>query len=196
MAELFTEVVTSGCARVRRLCRRLPLRRPRLQRPGRGLQAVPRRRRRRSRQLHTRPEGCTLCTRAARASAPGSPKSRRTGSAGPGQTTRWPVSRAAPSWPGPPIRRCRHRAGRWAGVGPPDLGFRARGHRRSAVSGLEGDGSTWKAVPQVAARRRMSWPRPVLATPTRPIPGLRRGDRRRGERIALVGMGCQASAPP
>ena len=39
------------------LCRRLSLRRPGLQRSGRGLQAFPRRCRRRARQLHPRPQG-------------------------------------------------------------------------------------------------------------------------------------------
>jgi coenzyme F420 hydrogenase subunit beta len=65
------------------------------------------------------------------------------------------------------------------------------------VSGLEGDGSTWKAVPQVAWNKD-----DVLATagsrytysanPLAYSQAIEGG----AERIALVGMGCQASAPP
>ena len=65
------------------------------------------------------------------------------------------------------------------------------------VSGLEGDGSTWKAVPRVARNRD-----DVLATagsrytysanPLAYTEAIAQG----AERIALVGMGCQASAPP
>ncbi len=64
------------------------------------------------------------------------------------------------------------------------------------VSGLEGDGSTWKAVPTVARSKE-----DVLATggsrytysanPMAYAEALEGG----AERIALVGMGCQASAP-
>ena len=64
------------------------------------------------------------------------------------------------------------------------------------VSGLEGDGSTWKAVPRVARSKE-----DVLATggsrytysanPMAYAEALEGG----AERIALVGMGCQASAP-
>jgi coenzyme F420 hydrogenase subunit beta len=65
------------------------------------------------------------------------------------------------------------------------------------VSGLEGDGSTWKAVPQVAWSRedvlatagsRYTYSANPLAYPEAIAGG--------AERIALVGMGCQASAPP
>ncbi len=65
------------------------------------------------------------------------------------------------------------------------------------VSGLEGDGSTWKARPAVARTRA-----DVLATagsrytysanPMAYAEAIEGG----AERIALVGMGCQASAPP
>ena len=64
------------------------------------------------------------------------------------------------------------------------------------VSALEGDGSTWKAVPAVARTRE-----DVLATagsrytysanPMAYAEAIEGG----AERIALVGMGCQASAP-
>ncbi len=64
------------------------------------------------------------------------------------------------------------------------------------VSGLEGDGSTWKAVPQVARNKadvlatagsRYTYSANPLAYPEAIEGG--------AERIALVGMGCQASAP-
>jgi len=65
------------------------------------------------------------------------------------------------------------------------------------VSGLEGDGSTWKAVPRVARSKedvlatsgsRYTYSANPLAYPEAIEGG--------AERIALVGMGCQASAPP
>ena len=65
------------------------------------------------------------------------------------------------------------------------------------VSGLEGDGSTWKAVPQVARSKE-----DVLSTAgsryTYSANPLAYAEAIEGgaERIALVGMGCQASAPP
>jgi coenzyme F420 hydrogenase subunit beta len=65
------------------------------------------------------------------------------------------------------------------------------------VSALEGDGSTWKAIPGVVRNRAE-----VLATagsrytysanPMAYAQAIEGG----AERIALVGMGCQASAPP
>jgi coenzyme F420 hydrogenase subunit beta len=65
------------------------------------------------------------------------------------------------------------------------------------VSTLEGDGSTWKAVPAVATTReqvlaaagsRYTYSANPLAYPQAIEGG--------AERIALVGMGCQASGPP
>ena len=65
------------------------------------------------------------------------------------------------------------------------------------VSTLEGDGSTWKAVPGVATTRaevlaaagsRYTYSANPLAYPQAIEGG--------AERIALVGMGCQSSAPP
>ncbi len=65
------------------------------------------------------------------------------------------------------------------------------------VSALEGDGSSWKAVPAVVTDRagvlgtagsRYTYSANTLAYPEAVAGG--------AERIALVGMGCQASAPP
>ena len=64
------------------------------------------------------------------------------------------------------------------------------------VSGLEGDGSTWRAEPRVArtraevldtAKSRYTYSPNLLAYPQAAESG--------AERIALVGMGCMASAP-
>ena len=64
------------------------------------------------------------------------------------------------------------------------------------VSGLEGDGTSWRAVPAVARNRaevlatagsRYTYSANPLAYATATADG--------AERIALVGMGCQASAP-
>ena len=64
------------------------------------------------------------------------------------------------------------------------------------VSGLEGDGSTWRAQPRVArtrdevlatAQSRYTYSANLLAYPEAVEGG--------AERIALVGMGCMASAP-
>ncbi len=64
------------------------------------------------------------------------------------------------------------------------------------VSGLEGDGSTWRAQPRVArtrdeiletAKSRYTYSANLLAYPEAVESG--------AERIALVGMGCMASAP-
>ena len=64
------------------------------------------------------------------------------------------------------------------------------------VSGLEGDGATWRAQPRVArtredvvatAQSRYTYSANLLAYPEAVAAG--------AERIALVGMGCMASAP-
>ncbi len=64
------------------------------------------------------------------------------------------------------------------------------------VSGLEGDGSTWRAEPRVAttrqevldtAKSRYTYSANLLAYPKATEAG--------AERIAVVGMGCMASAP-
>jgi coenzyme F420 hydrogenase subunit beta len=65
------------------------------------------------------------------------------------------------------------------------------------VSGLEGDGSGWKAVPTVVRDRsgvlRTAGSRYTYsANPLAYAEAIEGG----AERIALVGMGCQASAPP
>jgi coenzyme F420 hydrogenase subunit beta len=65
------------------------------------------------------------------------------------------------------------------------------------TSFLEGDGSTWKAIPGVAANREE-----VLASAgsrytysANPL-ALREAQERGLSRLALVGMGCQTSSPP
>lgn len=65
------------------------------------------------------------------------------------------------------------------------------------VSGLEGDGSTWRAVPTVARTRNdvlaTSGSRYTYSANTLAYPEAVKGG---AEQIALVGMGCQASIPP
>ncbi len=65
------------------------------------------------------------------------------------------------------------------------------------VSTLEGDGSTWKAVPSVATTREQvlaaSGTRYTYSANPLAYPQAIEGG---AERIALVGMGCQASGPP
>ena len=134
----------------------------------------------------------------ARASAPGSPTSRPICSVGRAPTTRWPgiarrtvLARATD----PEVQACGQDGGLvsalliWA--------FEHDVIDAALVSGLEGDGSTWKAVPQVAWSKedvlatsgsRYTYSANPLAYPEAIAGG--------AERIALVGMGCQASAPP
>ena len=142
-------------------------------------------------------KGCTLCTRACPASAPGSPRSRRTSSAGRAPTRRWRASPAVRAGPGHRPRRPRN--GQDGGFVSALLIWALEHDVIDAalVSGLEGDGSTWKAVPRVARNKE-----DVLATagsrytysanPMAYAEAIEGG----AERIALVGMGCQASAPP
>jgi coenzyme F420 hydrogenase subunit beta len=92
-----------------------------------------------------------------------------------------------------------HRAGQDGGFVSALLVWALENDRIDAalVSALEGDGSSWKAVPSVARNRA-----DVLATagsrytysanPMAYAEAIEGG----AERIALVGMGCQASAPP
>jgi coenzyme F420 hydrogenase subunit beta len=65
------------------------------------------------------------------------------------------------------------------------------------VSALEGDGSTWKALPAVARDRKevldTAGSRYTYSANPMAYPQAIEGG---AERIALVGMGCQASAPP
>ena len=192
-AELFTEVVTSGlCTGCSACVIVLPLRRPRLRRHRGRLQALPRRRRRRARQLHPRPEGLHPVH-------PGLPALPDLGA-----RDRDPPVRPAPDrrrglghrppdacWPGPPTPTCRASA-RTAGLVSALLIWALEHDVIDAalVSGLEGDGSTWKAVPQVARNRedvlatagsRYTYSANPLAYPEAIAGG--------AERIALVGHG-------
>ena len=199
-AELFTEVVTSGlCTGCSACVIACPYDVLGYDDAGGRLQALPRRRRGRSRQLHPRPQGL-------HAVHPGLPALPDLGA----RDRDLPV-RAAPD---------RRRGGRASPAGTvlaratdPDVqGIGQDGGLVSAlliwafehdvidaalVSGLEGDGSTWKAVPRVARTRE-----DVLATAgsryTYSANPLAYAEAIAGgaERIALVGMGCQASAPP
>src|SRR6478735_3980752 len=64
------------------------------------------------------------------------------------------------------------------------------------VSYLEGDGSSWKAIPGIARNRAeviaSAGPRYTYSANTMAYADLEKGE----ERIALVGMSCQSSAPP
>ena len=148
---------------------RVPLRRPGLRRHRGQLQALPRGRRRRARQLHPWRRRAAPCAPGpAHASAPGSPTSRRTSSAArtddevAGIARRTVLARAAePSVEGRrPGRRLVSALLIWA--------FEHDVIDAALVSGLEGDGSTWKAVPGWPGTRRTSSPPPARATPTRP----------------------------
>jgi coenzyme F420 hydrogenase subunit beta len=65
------------------------------------------------------------------------------------------------------------------------------------VSALEGDGSTWKAVPTVVRDRQgvLSTAGSRYTYSANPL-AYQKAIEGGAERIALVGMGCQASAPP
>ncbi|MCX6511522.1 MAG: Coenzyme F420 hydrogenase/dehydrogenase, beta subunit C-terminal domain [Actinobacteria bacterium] len=91
-----------------------------------------------------------------------------------------------------------HSNGQDGGVVAAILDWSIRHDRIDAalVSGLEGDGSSWQAVPQVVTDRagilatsgsRYTYSANTLAYPEAIEAG--------HERLALVGMGCQASAP-
>ncbi|MEI6454204.1 MAG: coenzyme F420 hydrogenase/dehydrogenase beta subunit N-terminal domain-containing protein, partial [Actinomycetes bacterium] len=141
--------------------------------------------------------GCTLCTRAC-------PRFRgwedeidqqlfarpRAASETAGISTDTPLARATD----PEL----HSNGQDGGVVAAILDWSIRHDRIDAalVSGLEGDGSSWQAVPQVVTDRagilatsgsRYTYSANTLAYPEAIEAGY--------ERLALVGMGCQASAP-
>ena len=179
------------------LCRRLPLRRPRLQRSGRGLQAFPRRCRRRARQLHPRPQGL-------HALHPGLPALPHLGA-----RNREPPVRPAPHrrrggrhlpahGPGPGHRSdgAGHRAGRRAGVRAPHLGLRARGDRRRPGLGprrrrldLEGGAHGGPLQGGRAGHGRLALH--LLGQ----SPGLRRGDRGRSRAHRPGGHGLPGLRP-
>ena len=182
--ELFTDVVTSGlCTGLRRVHRGVPLRRPRVRHRRRPLQAVPHRHRRRRGGLHARREGLhAVHPGVSRGSASGRPRSTRSASGASARTTRSSAS---------PPTSCSPRATdpELAEVGQ-DGGFVAAllvyalEHDEidaALVSALEGDGSTWRAVPggrEDARRgaRDLGVALHLLGEP----PRLQRGDRRRG----------------
>ena len=182
---------------VLRLRDRLPLRRPRLQRQGRGLQALPRRHRRRARQLHPRPQGL----HAVHAGLPPLPHL--------GARHRDAPLRAAPhrrrghrhlapdgARPGHRRRRAGHRPGRRPGVGPPHLGLRARRDRRRAGLGARGrrldlEGGAPGGLEQGGRARHGRLPLHLLGEPA----GLPRGHRRRGRAHRPRGHGLPGQRP-
>ena len=143
-------------------------------------------------------KGCTLCTRACPRFRTWEPEienhlfgRERTDDEVPGSPSTW-------CWPGPPTPRSTSPVRTAASSRPCSIWALEHDVIDAAlVSALEGDGSTWKAVPAVARTRAE-----VLATagsrytysanPMAYAEAIEGG----AERIALVGMGCQASAPP
>ncbi len=178
---------------------RVPPRRARLQGRRRGLQALPARGRVRPRQLQPRSEGLHVVH-------PGLPavsgvgardrrvhvRPRRAPS-----TSRQASSRTSCS-PAPPIRSSPRWARTAASCRP--CSIYALEHDlidAALVSYLEGDGTSWKAIPGVARTRedviasagsRYTYSANTMAYADAIESG--------AERIALVGMSCQSSVPP
>ena len=111
--------------------------------------------------------------------------------------TRWTASPRTSSWPGPPTPRCSPQ-GQDGGLVSAILLWCLDHDRIDAalVSFLEGDGSTWKAIPGLARTReeilaaagsRYTYSANTLAY----VEAVESG----AERLALVGMSCQASIP-
>ena len=141
-------------------------------------------------------KGCTMCTRACPAFATGRPRSTPSSSGGTRTTTRWPGSPVTSCWPGRPTPRSSTR-GQDGGLVSAILIWALEHDLIDAalVSALEGEG-TWKAIPAVARTRdevlaaagsRYTYSANTLAYPRAIEAG--------AERIALVGMSCQASVP-
>ena len=185
--------------RVRRLRDRVPARRARLPRRPRASTS------RSSSRTASRPTTAATARRAARrapgrarGSAPGSPRSTSSCSAG-------PATAEEPSGIYKDIVLARATDPVLAEVGQDGglvsaLLVYALEHDMidaALVSYLEGDGTTWKAIPGVARTRRTSSPRPGAATRTRRTRMAYADAIESGaERIALVGMSCQSSVPP
>ena len=88
------------------------------------------------------------------------------------------------------------RPGRRAGLGPARRALEHDLIDSALVSNLEGDGTTWKAVPGIARNREevlaAAGSRYTYSANPMAYAAATEGG---AERIALVGMGCQASAP-
>ena len=185
--------------RVRRMCHRVPSRRARLQGHRGCVQAVP------ARGGLAAPTTAATARRAARrapvrapASAPGSPRSTSSCSAGRAPPRSRRASSRTSCSPVPPTR-CSPRSARTAASCRPCSLYALEHDMIDAalVSYLEGDGTSWKAIPGVArtkdeiiasAGSRYTYSANTMAYPDAIESG--------AERIALVGMSCQSSVPP
>ena len=142
-------------------------------------------------------KGCTSCTAPARAFARGNRRSTSSCSVAPARLTRSPASTKTSCWPAsdPVI----HEVGQDGGLVGAILLYCLEKDIIDAalVSYLEGDGTSWKAIPGVARTREdiiaSAGSRYTYSANTMAYAEAIEGG---AERIALVGMSCQSSVPP
>ncbi len=184
---------------LRRLCHRLPPRRDRVQPRVRVATS-----RSTSRTSSARPTAATARRAApaapgpAPASGPGRRTPTSTSSPRTVRTTRCRGSTRTSCSPGPPTTWSTRWARTAAWSRPCSSGRMDKGYIDGALTSfLEGDGSTWKAIPGVAATKEE-----VLASAgsrytysANPL-ALTEAKERGLTKLALVGMGCQSSVPP